>query len=275
MVNGRKISGMCVVSEAVWGCYPFIESIKSFLPVVDEMVIAFNVYGKKDGTLEALKAIGDPKIRIIPTVFDILKYGWVSYGIARTMGYQACKGEVILMFDVDGLLHENDQKRLSVEIEDFINKGYATGYWNKYRTYKPTVYYNQYKHSGIYNKGILGDRFDFFRDDGKGAPNFVQLTIQEQSSKKFPIFLFGYEHIWDTEEVLKFKVNRYGVMQDTLHGAPIKTPEEYFDPYMRELVDKVNREGLQMSIDKHPAIIQEKLKNVNETMFGYNWFGYK
>ena len=145
MIDDNKISGLVVLSEAAWGCYPFVESIKSFLPVVDELVVAFNVYGKKDGTLEAVKAINDPKIRIIPTVFDILKYGWVSYGIARTMGYQACKGDVILMFDADGILHENDQKKLSIEIRDFIFNGFATVYWEKYRTYKPTVYYNQHK----------------------------------------------------------------------------------------------------------------------------------
>lgn len=269
------ISGMVVLSEPSWGCYPYIESIKSFLPVVDELVIAFNVYGKNDGSLDAIKALNDSKIRIIPTVFDILKYGWVSYGIARTMGYQACKGDVILMFDADGILHEDDYKKLNNEIADFVNNKYATGYWNKYRTYKPTVYYNQYKHSGIYNKKILGDRFDFFRDDGKGAPNFTQLTEQEKSSKKFPIFLFGYEHVWDTEEVLKFKVNRYGVMIDTLVGHPLKTPEQYFEEYMKELVAKVNKEGLSMPIERHPAVIQQKLRSVNETMFGYNFFGFK
>jgi glycosyltransferase involved in cell wall biosynthesis len=268
-------SGLVVLSEAVWGCYPFVESICSFLPVVDELVVAFNVYGKPDGTREAVEGIGDPKIRIVPTVFDILKYGWVSYGIARTMGYQACKGDVILMFDADGVLHEKDIPTLNRELQTFITAGKATGYWNKYRTYKPTVYYDQHKHSGIYSKKILGDRFDFFRSDGKGAPNFDKLTPQEQDSFKFSIFLFGYEHIWDTEDVLKFKVNRYGTMIDTLTGKPLKTPEQYFEEYMRELVDRVNREGKSMPIENHPAIIQEKLKKVNETHFGYNFFGFE
>ena len=70
---------------------------------------------------------------------------------------------------------------------------------------------------------------DFLRDDGKGAPNFDRMTAKEQTSLKFKTTLFGYEHVWDTEEVLKYKVNRYGVMMDTIHGKSLKTPEEYFD----------------------------------------------
>lgn len=277
MVDNKKISGMVVISEAVWGCYPFIESIKSFLPVVDEMVIAFNVYGKNDGTKEALEQLKreDPRIRIVPTVFDILKYGWVSYGIARTMGYQACTGDVVLMFDCDGVLHENQVDLLNRELKSFINEKWSTGYWEKHRIYKADTYYSQHKHSGIYSKELLGDRLDFFRADGKGAPNFNKLTLKEGASKKFTTTLFGYEHLWDTEAVLKFKVNRYGVMISTQDKKPILTPEEYFKDYMDEMVAKVTREGKKMPIERHPASMQKKLTSMNETHFGYNFFGYK
>lgn len=275
MINNKKISGLVVLSEAEWGCYPYLESIQSFLPVVDELVVAFNVYGKKDGSLEKIKALNNPKIRIVPTVFDILKYGWESYGIARTMGYQACKGQIILMFDADGILHEKDIEKVKTDLANLINRNFSQGYWNKYRTYKPTMYHKQYKHSGIYNKEKLGDRFDFFRVDHKGAPNFDNLTKEEQESKNLDIYLFGYEHIWDTEEVLKFKTNRYGQMIDRQHKLAFKTPDQYFDIYMRELVTKLNKDGLYMAIENHPKIIQEKLKLVNEKQFGYNFFGYK
>jgi glycosyltransferase involved in cell wall biosynthesis len=275
MIANKKISGLVVLSEPSWGCYPFIESITSFLSVVDELVVAFNVYGRQDGSREKIMALNASKVRIVPTVFDIEKYGWASYGIARTMGYQACKGDVVLMFDGDGILHEKDIQTLVQDVTAFISEGWVSGYWNKYRTYKPTLYYNQYKHSGIYNKEKLGERLDFFRSDGKGAPHFSNLTPQEERSKSFHIFLFGYEHVWDTKEVLQFKVNRYGRMIDGLYNKPFKTPEQYFDEYMRSLVNKVNKEGKSMPISNHPAIIQKKLREVNETHFGFDFFGYK
>ena len=268
-------SGLVVLSEPALGCYPFIESITSFLPVVDEMVVAFNVYGKDDGSRKKVEALGE-KIRIIPTVFDIQKYGWITYGIARTMGYQACKGDVVLMFDADGVLHEKDHETLAREVDEFSNNpNMPTGFWEKYRIYQPTCYYNQHKHSGIYNKGILKDRFDFLRSDRKGAPNFERLKPEEGRSKKFSVTLFGYEHLWDTREVLEYKVNRYGRMLDGLHGSPFRTPEEYFGTYMDDLMKNLRNKRKSMRIEEHPQIMQGKLKEINETHFGHNFFGWK
>ncbi len=242
--------------------------------MVDEMVIAFNVYGKDDGSREALEALGK-KIRIIPSVFDIEKYGWVTYGIARTMGYHACRGNVILMFDADGVLHEKDHDQLRIELAQFVaNPNMPTGYWEKHRFYQATSYYSQHKHSGIYNKAILGDRFDFLHPSRKGIPNFSRLASNEGRSKKFSITLFGYEHLWDTEDVLKHKINRYGRMLDGQHGKPFKTPEEYFAEYMDNLdVGLSDGKWKTMEIEKHPQIVQRKLRGINETHFGHSFFG--
>ena len=267
------ISGLIVLSEPTWGCYPFEESIKSFLPMVDEMVVAFNVYGRDDGSREKIEALGE-KIRIIPTVFDIEKYGWLTYGIARTTGYHACKGDVILMFDADGVLHENDHDTLTKELDEFVrNRNMPTGFWEKYRFYQPTSYYQQHKHSGIYNKAILGDRFDFLHPSRKGIPNFSRLKSEEGRSKKFSVNLFGYEHLWDTKEVLEYKVNRYGKMIDGLHDKPFKTPEEYFDEYMDNLIKNFRQKRQTMEIEKHPQIMQEKLRGIGQEHFGCNFFG--
>lgn len=277
MINGQRISGLVLVADAVWGCYPFVQAIRAMLPVVDEMVVVYHKYGRNDGTFEALQTVGNgnnEKVRLIPSVFDIEKNGWAAYGIARTQGYQACRGDVVLMFDADGVLHENEEGLLSKEIGDFVREGNATGYWEKHRLYKPDLYYPQHKHSGIYSKAILGDRLDFMRADGKGAPNFDRLTPAEQVSKKFSVTLFGYEHVWDTEEVLRYKTNRYGRMIDILNGKPPLTPEQYFKNYMEELVAKLKAEGKPMPLHKHPLIMKPWIDGLNKTHFGYDLFGW-
>ncbi len=48
--------------------YPVVESILSILPCVDEMVVA--VGNSEDATLELIRSIDSPKIRIIETVWD-------------------------------------------------------------------------------------------------------------------------------------------------------------------------------------------------------------
>ena len=60
-----KISGFTFVRDAVRLDYPIEESIRSALPIVDEYIV--NVGDCTDNTLEVIRDIGDPRIRIIET----------------------------------------------------------------------------------------------------------------------------------------------------------------------------------------------------------------
>ena len=63
-----KVGGFSIIRNAVKFDYPVVESIKSILPVCEEFVIA--VGQSEDQTLELIKNIDSPKIRIIETVWD-------------------------------------------------------------------------------------------------------------------------------------------------------------------------------------------------------------
>ena len=263
------ISGLVVLSEPENMCYPYLESIKSFLPVVDEMVVVWNPL-VNDGGREKVEQLD--KIRIVQAAFDLERFGWISYGIARTTGYQACNGDTVVMFDADGVLHEAEITKLQERLKVFENKAvtHPYAYWRKFRFYKPTQYHLQNKHSGIYSKKILGDRFDFYRGE-KGVPNW-ELLRENEKSHQFDITLYGYEHIWDTEEVLHKKIVRYGTMADKLHQKNIKTDDYYIKAYMEKVKTKIKEEGKTLTISEQPAIIQPKLKAVTEDQFGHAWF---
>jgi len=62
------ISGFTFVRNAVKYYYPVVESIKSILPIVDEFVVA--VGNSDDDTLDLIRSIGSPKIKIIETIWD-------------------------------------------------------------------------------------------------------------------------------------------------------------------------------------------------------------
>ncbi len=62
------ICGFTIVRNAVKFDYPIVESIKSILPIVDEYMVA--VGNSDDDTLELIKGINSPKIKIIQTVWD-------------------------------------------------------------------------------------------------------------------------------------------------------------------------------------------------------------
>lgn len=64
-----RIAGFSFVRNGFDYGVPFIESIQSVLPICDEFVIA--VGDAKDGTREAILAMGSDKIKIIDTTWDM------------------------------------------------------------------------------------------------------------------------------------------------------------------------------------------------------------
>jgi hypothetical protein len=63
-----KVGGFTIVRNAVRYDYPVVEAIRSVLPLVDIMVVA--VGQSEDETLALIKSIDDPRIQILPTVWD-------------------------------------------------------------------------------------------------------------------------------------------------------------------------------------------------------------
>jgi hypothetical protein len=63
-----KISGFTIVRNAIKYDYPIVEAITSILPICDEIIVA--VGKSEDDTLQLIKSIDSPKIKIIETVWD-------------------------------------------------------------------------------------------------------------------------------------------------------------------------------------------------------------
>ena len=62
------VSGFTFCRNAVKYDYPVVESIKSALPLCDEFIV--NVGRCEDGTLELIRSIRDPRIKIVESVWD-------------------------------------------------------------------------------------------------------------------------------------------------------------------------------------------------------------
>lgn len=102
-----KVSGFTFVRNALKLGYPAVESIKSILPICDEFIV--NVGDSEDGTLEAVKSIGDPKIKILNTTWNerMLLKGFV-YGQQKTIGHFNCTGDWAFYLECDEVIHEDD-----------------------------------------------------------------------------------------------------------------------------------------------------------------------
>jgi glycosyltransferase involved in cell wall biosynthesis len=102
-----RVSGVTIAYQAVENGYPVAESIRSMLPVCDEIVV--NIGQSDDGTREAVAGIGSGKIRLIADPWDLdlrTKGHLLSRETNRAM--DACTGDWILYLQADEVLHEND-----------------------------------------------------------------------------------------------------------------------------------------------------------------------
>lgn len=100
-----KVSGFTFLRNAHINGYPFLESIKSILPVVDEFIC---VIGEStDPTRQMVESIGDSKIRIIDSQWNesMQDRGFV-YGQQKMIAQFSCSGDWAFYLEGDEVLHE-------------------------------------------------------------------------------------------------------------------------------------------------------------------------
>jgi glycosyltransferase involved in cell wall biosynthesis len=115
-VSTPSISGFTFIRNGVELGFPFEASIRSLLPLVDEFVIA--VGRSTDDTLERVRAIGDPKLRIIETLWNerMADRGFV-YAQQKMIAQYACTGDWAFYLEGDELVHEAELDRIRASVE--------------------------------------------------------------------------------------------------------------------------------------------------------------
>jgi glycosyltransferase involved in cell wall biosynthesis len=119
-----KVSGFNFLRNAQRLGFPFVESIRSVLPIVDEFVVAL---GPCDDDTEAmLLEIGDPKIRIIHTTWneqirnDLHPRGFV-YAQQKSIALFNCTGDWAFYLEGDEVLNENELPKIRAAMETHLN----------------------------------------------------------------------------------------------------------------------------------------------------------
>jgi hypothetical protein len=116
MKNSPQISGFTVVRNGVRMGYPFIESIKSILPLVDEFVIG--VGQSDDETKAQILAIDDPKIRVFDAIWDTSKTkGGLILSEKTNEALDQCRYDWCFYLQADELVHEMDLPQIYRAIE--------------------------------------------------------------------------------------------------------------------------------------------------------------
>jgi glycosyltransferase involved in cell wall biosynthesis len=205
-----KVSGFSIIRDGVRFGYPFVESIRSVLPLVDEFVLA--VGKSSDETLQRARAIDSPKLRIVETVWDEqLRRGGQVMAQQTNLALDECTGDWCFYIQADEVIHEADHARIRAAMQRHLNNRQIEGlsfryrhFYGSYRLINPLPYRRQIR---IVRGGIgvrsVGDACGFARNDRKlrskrtGAQMYHYGWVREPAvmGQKLANFLGFY---WDT-----------------------------------------------------------------------------
>ncbi len=114
-----KVSGFTIIRNAVRFDFPIVEAITSVLPIVDEFVV--NVGKCDDGTLELVRSIETPKIKIIETEWDdMLRTDGKIFGMQQDIALSHCTGDWAILVQADEVLHEDDYPEIRNAMERYL-----------------------------------------------------------------------------------------------------------------------------------------------------------
>ena len=132
-----KVSGFTIARNAIKLGYPIQESLRSLLPLVDELVVA--VGDSEDATWELVAGIGDPKVKAFRTTWDMTKRaGGAVLAEQTNLALARCTGDWAVYLQTDELLHEDEIKGIRARLEQHLStptEGLSFSYLHFYGSY--------------------------------------------------------------------------------------------------------------------------------------------
>jgi glycosyltransferase involved in cell wall biosynthesis len=246
-----KVCGFTIARNAIKYGYPVEQSLRSLLPVVDELVVA--VGDSEDATWELVAGIADPKIKPFRTVWDMSKReGGVVLAEQTNIALARCTGDWAVYLQGDEALHESEIGTIRGRLQKHLGQateGLSFLYWHFYGTYSTVQdnwcrWYRREVRAVKLGKGIVsvGDAAGFKVKDG----DRMRRLIRADSGAHV------YHYGWARPPVVMADKRQHveGFYQGT--GSPSALPEveqlQPDNPY-RHLGD------LRFFTGSHPAIM--------------------
>lgn len=131
-----KVSGFTFLRNAVSNNYPFLASINSILPIVDEFIVV--VCNSDDNTLEVLKTINSSKIKIIIAPY-VSNKDW-AYARYTNLAYFLCSGDWCFYIQADEVVPEWELEKIYNCMENFLKvrevEGFVLNYLHFYGSFR-------------------------------------------------------------------------------------------------------------------------------------------
>jgi len=282
------VSFFCIATEPFKNKYPILESIKSVLPLADEVIV---ILGRDEKSSTKLIKGLDKKVKVFKT--DLWHKDW-SYDVMTyhfDYGFKKCRGDFCVKFDIDYIFKYSDEFKL----ENIFKKKLAF-----HKVYLPKYNYLDNSHWMIFKRGIYcinkklimkehnNDQDSFFI----GNRNYVNELIINKPIREYvydgpDIKVFNYDCSFMDKNLFYEKQFRWynayykkwgNLKHFGLREEILKDKEKLIKFHIERTKERIQHAAKHNnihfdSIKFNPALIRTKLRELSYKEYGFNYFG--
>ncbi len=282
-----KVSGFTFVRNAVKYDYPVVESVLSLLPLVDELIICLG--NSEDGTTDLLQKLNDPKIKIVPSVWDDnLREGGRVLAVEtdKALKQVSPESDWCIYLQADEVIHEDDYPIVRKAMHDHLHNEKVEGLLFNY-----IHFYGNYAHVGSSrrwyrheirvirnNRGIYSYRdAQGFKVDGRPLNvkrinarifhyGWVKNPLLQQEKQK------NFHKLWHSEEKV-----RQMVRDVDFDYSKIDLLKPFSGTHPAVMWPRINRQDWTLNFDtsKNKMSVKNRFLHLVEKLTGYRLFEYK
>ncbi|WP_128544687.1 glycosyltransferase family 2 protein [Larkinella soli] len=246
-----KVSGFSFIRNAVLYDYPIVEAIRSILPICDEFVVA--VGKSEDDTLNLIRGIDSPKIRILETVWDdTLREGGRVLAVETDKALAAVSPDTDWAFYIQGdeVLHEKYLPVVRAAMEQHQDDRRVEGLLLKY-----LHFYGSYRYVGDSRRWYRRE-IRVVRNTGNVASYRDAQGFRTRDNRKLNVRLIAatmYHYGWVKPP--EKQVRKLGNFGRYWHS------DEHMDRLRQELTDfdYSTVDSLALFDGTHPAVMQPRI----------------
>lgn len=247
-----KVSGFTIIRNGVLYAYPFREAILSVLPLCDEFIV--NVGKSDDKTLEMIKGIGDKKIKIFESDWDMsIRDGGKVLSIETNKALERCTGDWRFYIQSDEVLHEKYIPVVKSKMKLYLNDDEIEGLRFRYKHFYGNYNYYQDNYRKWYVKEVRVIKNNPDIVSMGDAMNFAHKNYQNVKAKDINAEIFHYGWVRPPQNLLEKRIN----FEKLYHS----------DEKVNEIIDKISIYDdlghLKKFKGSHPKVMEDVIKNSN------------
>jgi hypothetical protein len=284
-----KVSGFTIIRNAIKYDYPVVEAINSILPLCDEFVVA--VGNSVDGTLDLVKSIQSPKIRVIETVWDdSIREGGRTFALETDKAFQAISNDSDWAFYIqaDEAVHEKYHQIIREEMEKYKGNPRVDGLLFHYKHF-----YGSYDYIGEswrwYRREIRVIKNNKNIFSYRDAQGFRKKPNEKLRVKLIDAYIYHYGWVKDPramqhkqEDWTKFYRDDQWIEQhvekaEEFDYTKIDSLERFEETHPSALLHRIKKINWKFSYDisKKNYSLKEKIKRFVHFFTGYRIGEYK